>query len=235
MASGWTHHFMANKRGKSGTRTDFIFLGSRIIVHSDYSQELKRHLLLGRKAMTNLGCILKGKDITSPTKVYIVKAMVFPAVMYGCECWTIGKAECQRIDVFELWCWRRLENPLDFREIKQVNHKGNQPWIFTGRNDVKVETPILWLPNVKSQFTGKDPDDGENWGQEEKRVTEDEMVGWQSPTQWIWTWANARKQWQTRKPGVLQPMGLERVGHSLATEQQRRTDCFSRDGMAHRA
>ena len=164
MASGWTHHFMANKRGKSGTRTDFIFLGSRIIVHSDYSQELKRHLLLGRKAMTNLGCILKGKDITSPTKVYIVKAMVFPAVMYGCECWTIGKAECQRIDVFELWCWRRLENPLDFREIKQVNHKGNQPWIFTGRNDVKVETPILWLPNVKSQFTGKDPDDGENWG-----------------------------------------------------------------------
>ena len=226
---------MANKRGKSGTRTDFIFLGSRIIVHSDYSQELKRHLLLGRKAMTNLGCILKGKDITSPRKVYIVKAMVFPAVMYGCECWTIGKAECQRIDVFELWCWRRLENPLDFREIKQVNHKGNQPWIFTGRNDVKVETPILWLPNVKSQFTGKDPDDGENWGQEQKRVTEDEMVGWQSPTQWIWTWANSGKQWQTRKPGVLQPMGLERVWHSLATEQQRRTDCFSRDGMAHRA
>ena len=88
--------------------TDFISLGSKIIVDSDYSQEIKRCLLLGRKAMTNLDSILKSRDITLPRKVYIVKAMVFPVVMYGCESWTIKKTEHRRIDAFELWCWRRL-------------------------------------------------------------------------------------------------------------------------------
>ena len=90
------------------TVTDFIFLGSKITVGGDCSHEIKRHLLLRRKAMTNLHSILKNRDITSPTKVHIVKAMVFPVVMYGYESWTIKKAECQRIDAFELWCWRRL-------------------------------------------------------------------------------------------------------------------------------
>ena len=90
------------------TVTDFIFLGSRIIVDGDCSHEIKRRLLLGRKAMTNPDSILKSRDITLPTKVCIVKAMVFPVVMYGCESWTIKKAECQRIDAFELWGWRRL-------------------------------------------------------------------------------------------------------------------------------
>ena len=90
------------------TVSDFIFWGSKITADGDCSHEIKRHLLLGRKAMTNLNSILKSRDITLPTKVRLVKAMVFPVVMYGCESWTIQKAECQRIDTFELWCWRRL-------------------------------------------------------------------------------------------------------------------------------
>ena len=91
-----------------GTVADFIFLGYKITAHGDCSHEIKRHLLLGRKVMTNLDSILKSRDITLPTKVHLVKAMVFPVVMYGCESWTVKKAECQRIDAFELWCWRRL-------------------------------------------------------------------------------------------------------------------------------
>ena len=107
------------------TVTDFIFLGSKITADGDYSHELKRHLLLGKKVMTNLDSILKSRDITLLTKVCLVKAMVFPVVMYGCESWTIKKAECQRIDAFELWCWRRLLRvPLDYKEIKPVNPKG---------------------------------------------------------------------------------------------------------------
>ena len=94
--------------GKVGTVTDFIFLGSKITVDCDCSHEIKRCLLLGRKGMTNLDSILKSRDITLPTKVHLLKAMVFPVVLYGCESWTIKKAECQRIDAFELWCWRRL-------------------------------------------------------------------------------------------------------------------------------
>ena len=95
--------------GETGeTVSDFIFLGSKITVEDDCSHEIKRCLLLGRKAITNLDSILKSRDITLPTKVHLVKAMVFPVVMYGCESWTIKKAECQRIDAFELWCWRRL-------------------------------------------------------------------------------------------------------------------------------
>ena len=90
------------------TVTDFIFLGSKITSDADYIHEIKRSLLLGRKAMTNINSILKSRDITLPTKVHLIKAMVFPAVMYECESWTIKKAECRRIDAFELWCWRRL-------------------------------------------------------------------------------------------------------------------------------
>ena len=106
--------------------TVFIFLGSKITVDGDCSHEIKRCLLLGRKAMTNRDSILKRRDITLSTKVRLVKAMVFPVVMYGCESWTIKKAKCQRIDAFELWCWRRLESPLDCKEIQPVHPKGNQ-------------------------------------------------------------------------------------------------------------
>ena len=110
------------------TVTDFVFLGSKITADGDYSHEIKRCLLLGRKAMTNLDSILKSRDITLPTKVRLVKAMVFPVVMYGCESWTLKKAEHQRTDAFELWCREKtLESPLDCKEIQPVNPKGNQP------------------------------------------------------------------------------------------------------------
>ena len=107
MAS-WSHHFMANRRGNSGNSGRLYFLGSQITADGDCSHEIKRCLLLGRKVMTNLDSILKSRDITLPTKVRLVKAMVFPVVMYGCESWTIKKTELRRIDAFELWCWRRL-------------------------------------------------------------------------------------------------------------------------------
>ena len=108
------------------TVTDFIFLGSKITADGDCSHEIKRCLLLGRKVMTNLESILKRRDITLSTKVHLVKAMVFPVVMYGCECWTIKKAEHRRINAFELWFWRTLESPLDCKEIQPVHPKGNQ-------------------------------------------------------------------------------------------------------------
>ena len=133
------------------TVRDFIFLGSKITTDGDFSHEIKRPLLLGRKAMTNLDSILKSRDITLSTMVRLVKAMVFPVVMYGYESWTIKKAECRRIDAFELWCRRRLlKSPLDFKEIQPVHSKGDQSWVFFGRNDAKAETPILWPPHAKS-------------------------------------------------------------------------------------
>ena len=108
------------------TVSDFIFGGSKITADGDSSHEIKRCLLLGRRVMTNLDSILKSRDITLSTKVRLVKAMIFPVVMYGCESWNIKKAEHQRICAFELWCWRRLEKPLDYKEIQPVNPKGNQ-------------------------------------------------------------------------------------------------------------
>ena len=134
------------------TVADFIFLGSKITADGDCSHEIKSEsLLLGRKVMTNLDSILKSRDITLPTKVHLVKAMVFPVVRYRCGSWTIKKAKRQRIDVFELWCWRRLfESPLDCKEIQPVHSKGDQSWVFFGRTDAKAETPILWPPHVKS-------------------------------------------------------------------------------------
>ena len=133
------------------TVTDFIFLGSKITADGDCSHEIKRCLLLGRKAMTNLNSILKSRDITLPTNVRLIKAMVFPVVMYGRESWTIKKAECRRIDGFELWCWRRLLRvPWTVRRSKPVHPKGDQSWVFIGRTDVEAETPILWPPDVKN-------------------------------------------------------------------------------------
>ena len=100
--------------------------------------------------MMNLNSILKSRDITLPTKIHLVKAMVFPVVMYGCESWTIKKAECRRIDAFELWCWRRLLSPLDFKEIQPVYTRGDQSWVFIGRTDAEAEAQILWSPDVKN-------------------------------------------------------------------------------------
>ena len=118
------------------TVSDFTFLGSKITADGDCSHEIKRCLLLGRKVMTNLEGILKSRDITLPTKVRLVK--VSPVVMYGCESWTVEKAEHQKIDAFELWCWRRLESPLDCKEIQPVHPKEDQSWVFIGRTDVEV-------------------------------------------------------------------------------------------------
>ena len=108
------------------TVTGFIFSGSKITADGDCSHEIKRRLLLGRKAMTNLDSILKSRDITLSTEVHLVKAMVFTVVMCGCKSWTVKKAEHQRIDAFELWCWRKIESRLDSKEIQPVHSKGDQ-------------------------------------------------------------------------------------------------------------
>ena len=129
---------------------DFIFLDSKITADGDFSHEIKRRLLFGRKVMTNLDSILKNRDIILPTKVHLVKAMVFPVVMYGCDSWTIKKAERRRIDAFGLWCWRRLLRVPWTAEIQPVHPKGDQSWVFTGRTDIKAETPILWPRHAKS-------------------------------------------------------------------------------------
>ena len=160
------------------TVTDFIFEGSKITADCDCSHEIKRFLLLGRKVMTNLDSILKSKDITLPTKAHLVKAMVFPVVMYGYDSWTIKKAEHQD------WCFwtvvleKTLESPLDCKEIQPINPKVNQSWIFIGRTDVEAETPKLWPPDMKNWLIWKLPDAGKDWRWEEKGMTEDEMVGW---------------------------------------------------------
>ena len=153
------------------TVTDFIFLGSKITADDDCSHEIKRCLLHGRKVMSKLDSILKSRDITLPTKICLVKAMVFPVVMYGCESWTVKKAECQRIDAFELWCWRRLLRvPWTAKRSSQSILKEISPgcswkdWCWSWNS-------ILWPPDVQSWLIWKDPDAGKNWRQKEK--------GWQ--------------------------------------------------------
>ena len=179
-----------------------------------------RRLLLGRKVMTNLDGILKSRNITLPAKVHLVKAMVFPMVMYGCESWTIMKAECWRLDAFELWCWRRLLRvPWIARGVPLVHHKGDQSWVFIGRTDAEAETPILWPPDVNEELTHlKRP-----WCWERSKAGgERDDRGWDGwmapPTLWTWVWVNSRSWWWTGRPGVLRFMGSQRVGHDWATE-----------------
>ena len=198
------------------TVTDFI-LGVSKITYDDHSHEIKRRLLLGRKAMI-LDSILKSRDITLPTKVHLVKDMVFPVVMYGCENWTIKRAECWRTDAFELWCWRRfLRVYLTARRSNQ-SPKGYRSWVFIERTDVEAEALILWPPDAKSWLIWKDPDVGKDWGQEDKGT----MRGWDgwmaSPTQWIWVWVDSGSWWWTGRPGVLWFMGSQTVGHDWVTE-----------------
>ena len=158
------------------TVRDFIFWGSRITSDGDCSHEIKRCLLLGRKAMTNLDSKLKNRDVTLPTKVHLVKAMVFPVVM-----WELDYKESR---VPKNWCFwtvvleKTLESPLDNKESQPVNSEGNQSWMFIGRSDAEAETPILWPPDAKNRITGKDPDIRIDWRREEKGTTEYEMVGW---------------------------------------------------------
>ena len=149
---------------------------------------------------------LKSRDIILPTKIRIVKAMVFPAFVYGCESCTIKKAECWRIYAFKLWCWRwRLLSPLDSKKIKPVNPKGDQTWVFIGRTE--VEAPIPWPPNMKSQLIRKDPDSEKDWRQEEKWVTENKMVGWyhdsmQMSLSKLWVMVKDREAWRAAIHGV---------------------------------
>ena len=136
--------------GKQWKRCQTLFWGAPKSLQMVIAAMKLRRLLLGRKVMTNLDSIFKSRDITLPKKVHLVRAMVFPVVMYGCESWTVKKAEHRRIDAFELWYWRTLESPLDGKEIQPVHSEGDQPWDFFGRNDAKAETPIFWPPHVKS-------------------------------------------------------------------------------------
>ena len=138
-----------------------------------------------------------------PKKVCLVKAMVFPVVVEGCESWTIMKPEIQKIDPFILWCWRRLESPLD-NKIKPVNSKGNQYWMFIGRTGAEAETPILWPPHVKTRLIEKDATSGKDWRQEEKGATEYEMVGWHHLTDMslskLWEIVKDRGGWCSVSP-----------------------------------
>ena len=170
---------MANTQRKSGNSDRFYFLWLQNHC-GQWLQLWNEKMLLGRKAVTNLDSVLKSRDITLPTTVHIVKAIVFPVVMWGCESWTIKKSEHRGIDAFELWCWRRLlwVPWTDCKEIKPVNPKRKQPWIFIGRTDVEAEALIPWLPVVKNWLTAKDPDSGKDWKWQEKGTREDEMVGW---------------------------------------------------------
>ena len=200
------------------TVTDFISLGSKISADGDCSHEIKRHLLLGRKSMTNLESILKSRDITLPTKVRLVKTTVFPIAMYGCERWTIKKAECRRTDTFELWCWRRLlrvfwttrrSNQSILKEISLNIHWKDWCWSWSS-NPLATwcEEPTHWKRSWCWERL-KAGGEGDNRGWD----------GWMaSPTQWTWVWVNSRSWWWTGKPGVLQSMWLQRVRHEWATE-----------------
>ena len=177
--------------------------------------------------MTNLDSILKSRDITWLTKTRLVKAVVFPVVLYGCERWTIKKAEHQRIDAFELWCWRRLESPLDCKEIQPVHSKGSQSWILIGGTDAEAEAPntlATWCEEGTHQNRPwywerlKAGGEGDNTGRN----------GWMtSPAQWTSVLASSGRWWKTAKPGVLQSMGLQRVGNNWATEQQQQITPFN--------
>ena len=191
---------------KSETVTDLIFLGSKITADDDCSHEIKRCLLLGRKAMTNVGSILKSKDITLPTKVCLVKAMVFPVVRYACESWTIKKGEHWRTDTFELWCWRRL------LRVPWTTRRWNQSVLKEISPEYSLEGLML-----KFQYFGHQMQELIHWkrpscwerlkvgGEGDNRGRD----GWMaSPTLWTWVWVKSRSWWWTGKPGVLQSMGM---------------------------
>ena len=180
---------------KQWKQWEFICLGCKITSDGDCSHEIKRCLFLGRKTMTNLHSILKSRNITLPTKVHIVKAMVSPVVMYGCE-WELDHNESWAL---KNWCFwtvvleKTLENPLDHKEIQPVHPKGNQSCIFIGRTIAEAEAPILWPPDVKNWLTKK-TDAGQDWRQEEKGMTG--YACWRpSPTQWILVWASSESWW----------------------------------------
>ena len=180
--------------------------------------------------MTNLSSILKSRGNTLPTKVHLVKAMVFPVVMYGCESWTGKKAEPRRIDAFELWYWRRLLRVTwTARRSNQSILKEISPGCSLEELMLKLKLQYFWPPHAKNWLIGKDPDAGRDWGQEKG------MTGWDgwmaSPTRWTWVWVNSGSWWWTGRPGMLQFMGSQRVGQDRVTELNWR----QQESMCHRA
>ena len=208
--------------GKQWKQCQTLFFGgSKITADGDCSLEIKRHLLLGRKAMTILDSTLKSRDVTLPTKFHLIITMVFPVVMYGCESWTIKKTEHRRVDAFELWCWRRLlrVSPLDCKEIQPVHIKGNQSlnihwkdWCCSWNSNTLAtwckELTHLKRPWCRERLWAEGEGDDRGWD------------GWMaSRTQWPWVWGSSGSSWWTRKPGILQSMGLQKVRHDRMTER----------------
>ena len=220
----WSHHFMANRWGKMETVTDFIFLGSKITADGDCNHEIKRHLLLGTKAMTNLDGVLKSRDTTLPTKVHIVKAMVFPVIMYGGESWTIKKAEHQRSDAFEMWCWRRLLR-VPWTARKSILKEINPEYSLGG---LMLKLKLQHFGYLMKSTHWKRSDAGEDWRREEKGTTKNEVVGWhhrlngheseQTPGD-----SEGQRTWHAAVHGVIKCQGpnnniLERVGVTIIND-----------------
>ena len=199
---------MANRWGNNINMTEFIFLGSKISADGDCIHEIKRHLLLERKFMTNLDSVLKSRDMTLPTKVHLVKVMVFPVVMYECESWTVKKAQCRRIDAFEVWCWRRLLRvPWTARRSNQSILKEINSGISLEGMMLKLKLQYFLATSCEELTHRKRPwyweglgaggeGDDRGWG------------GWiASLTWWTWVWVNSGSWWWTGRPGVLRFMG----------------------------
>ena len=200
------------------TVRDFIFLGSKITVYADCSHAIKRCLLLERKAMTNLDSVFKSRDVTLPTKVCRVQAMVFPVVMYRCECWTTEKTECQRTDAFKLWCWRRLLRvPWTARRSGQSILKEINPEYSLERLMLKLKLLYFGHLTRRANSLGKTLMLGKAEG---RRRSGQQRMRWlmASPMQWTWVWVGSGSWWWTGTPALLWFMGSQRVGHDWATE-----------------
>ena len=211
---------MGNRWGNSGNSVRLYFWGLQIIADGDCSHEIKRRLLLWRKVMTNLDSILKNRDITLSTQVCLVKAMVFPVVMYGCESWTIQKAEHWRTDTFGLWCWRRL------LRVPWTARRSNQSILKEINSEYSLERLMLKL---KLHYFGHLMQKADSFEktlilERLKAGGEGDDRGWDglmvSLTRWAWVWVSSGNWWCTEKPGVLQSMGSQRVGHDWVIEQQ---------------
>ena len=197
------------------------FGGSKITADGDCSHEIKRHLLLARKCITNLDSLLRSRGITLPTNIHLVKAIVFPVVMYGCESWTIKKAEHQRIDAFEVWCWEDSWGVFS-REFLWTARRSIQSSLKEISSEYALEGLML-----KLQYCGhlihRTESLEKTWCWERLKVGgEGDNRGWDgwiaSPTQWTWVWVNSRSLWWTGRPGILQSLGLKRVEHDWMTE-----------------